>query len=82
MELDTVVKDGAVDLHVPLPFPEGAAIRVVIELKPPVSLSKISPDPRRAARLLAEIANMPEQNPGGFSGRDHDKVLYSREANP
>jgi len=82
MELDTVVKDGKLDLRGPLPFPDGAEVHVVIELKRDTPLSEVSPDPRRAARLLAEIARMPQQGPGGFSGEDHDDVLYSREAHP
>ncbi len=82
MELNTKVKNGTLELKTPLPFPEGAEVHVIIELKTSISLSDVSPDPREAARLLAEIASMPEQNPGGFSGRDHDRILYSREANP
>ena len=34
-------------------------------------------EPDEAIRLIREIAAMPVQSPDdGFSGRDHDKVLY------
>ena len=82
MEIDTVVKDGGLDLAVPLPYPEGTAVHVVIELKSQVLSSEEFPDPQEAARLLQEIAEMPRQGPGGFCNRDHDSVPYSREANP
>jgi hypothetical protein len=82
MELDTVIHDGKLAINTPLPFPEGTRVHVIIERERQIDLTKVAPDPRRAAQLLAEIAAMPQEGPGGFSGEDHDQVLYSREAHP
>jgi hypothetical protein len=35
------------------------------------------PDPEAARRLLEEVSAMPVQGPNdGFSGADHDRILY------
>jgi hypothetical protein len=44
-----------------------------------------APDPetqrKNLRRLLDEMANLPVNNPGdGFSGRDHDDILYGRRS--
>jgi predicted DNA-binding antitoxin AbrB/MazE fold protein len=35
---------------------------------------------RAPAEILAEIAALPQSDDRGFSGSDHDQVLYSRPA--
>jgi hypothetical protein len=40
-----------------------------------------SPDPDGSpAEILAEIAALPMENSEGFSGRDHDQILYGERA--
>ena len=36
------------------------------------------PECRRAREIMDRIAALPDENPGdGFSGADHDRVLYA-----
>lgn len=79
MELDTVVKDGQLDFATPLPFPDGAVVHVVIELKHPNAQSDVGPDPQRASRILAEIAAIPSTNSQLLHEEDIDSVLYGQD---
>jgi len=70
MTIDAIYEGGIFRPTRPVSLEEGTHVRVLLdeETQPP--------DPRRAAELLAEIAALPMEGPGGFSGSDHDKALY------
>jgi predicted DNA-binding antitoxin AbrB/MazE fold protein len=64
----------------PVQLPDGT--RVEVQLPTPAPLSELSPEElarQQAAieAMLAEVESLPFENPDdGFSGRDHDKILY------
>jgi len=70
MTIDAIYEGGVFKPTRPIRLKEGTHVRVLLEQHVQ------APDPRRAAQLLAEIASLPLEGPGGFSGRDHDQVLY------
>lgn len=60
-----------------LDLPEGKQVRLTVDPEDAANTLAPSPDPRRVAEILAEIAALPME-PGGkvFSGTDHDRILY------
>ena len=59
----------------PVTLAEGSRVELQIETPPAPN-----PDPQKLAQALAEIAALPLQSPNdGFSGADHDKLLYGGE---
>jgi len=76
MTIEAIYEDGVFKPTRPVSLVEGTHVRVMLEQE------LQAPDPQRAARLLAEIAALPMQGPGGFSGRDHDKILYGEGHGP
>lgn len=50
----------------------GEAVEVIL-------LDKADTDPRRSREILTELAKLPiEGNTNGFSGQDHDQILYPK----
>jgi predicted DNA-binding antitoxin AbrB/MazE fold protein len=69
-----VYENGVLRLREPLPLENGAAVDVVI-VTPQAANA-----PSNIAVALAQIAAMPmETDDRGFSGADHDRVLYGPE---
>jgi len=57
----------------PLPLAEGARVEVTVTDEASSSVAEIS----TVASLLRQIAALPmESSDAGFSGRDHDRILY------
>jgi predicted DNA-binding antitoxin AbrB/MazE fold protein len=55
----------------PIALPEGAEVALAVEYAEPTK------PPGDIAKALAAIAKLPmESDDAGFSGADHDKVLY------
>ncbi len=45
-----------------------------------ILLDKVDTGPQKSQKILAEIAALPmEGNTNGFSGEDHDQILYPKE---
>ncbi len=70
--IEAVYEQGVLKLSQPIPLAEGTRVEVIV-------LSGTSkPKDKTAAEILAAIAAMPiEGSSDGFSGRDHDRILYS-----
>ncbi len=64
----------------PVELAEGTPVVVQVpEATPPAELSPAELKQQQAAvkKMLAEIESLPIEEPDdGFSGRDHDKILY------
>jgi predicted DNA-binding antitoxin AbrB/MazE fold protein len=64
-----IYEDGVLRLVEPLPLENGAAVEVIVTM-PTTDI----------AAALAEIAAMPaEADDHGFSGADHDRILYGEK---
>ena len=75
--VEAVYQDGVLKPDSALPLPDGARVEIVVRS---ADLSEPVPDPREAARIMAEIAALPEEgDQTPFSGRDHDKILYGEK---
>ncbi len=81
MTLHGTIQSGVVVLDTAANLPDGTPVTVVVEqpvLPSPAEGERMTEEQRR--KLLAAldaIASLPYESPGdGFSGRDHDKVLY------
>ena len=58
----------------PLPLAEGSRVEVTVTDD---AASSRAADERRPNDLLREVAALPmESGDAGFSGRDHDRILY------
>lgn len=45
-----------------------------------ILLNKTDADPTRSRQILSEIASLPiESESNGFSGEDHDQILYPKK---
>jgi predicted DNA-binding antitoxin AbrB/MazE fold protein len=63
----------------PVELAEGTHVEVQVPVGPPAELSPEELARQAAAieEMLAEIESLPVEGPDdGFSGRDHDKILY------
>jgi predicted DNA-binding antitoxin AbrB/MazE fold protein len=63
----------------PVELAEGTHVEVQVPVEPPAELSPEELARQAAAieEMLAEIESLPVEGPDdGFSGRDHDKILY------
>lgn len=71
VEMEAIVEHGLLRPVEPLSIPEGT--RVSLTVRTPQA-------PRSLAEQLRRIAALPDEGPDdGFSGEDHDKVLYGPE---
>ena len=74
VRVDAVFEKGMFRPTAPVSLQDGAHVTLSFEAERPLG----SPQPLVAA--LAEIATMPAQGPNdGFSGVDHDRLLYGAE---
>jgi predicted DNA-binding antitoxin AbrB/MazE fold protein len=74
IHVDAVYEHGTFRPAGPVALQEGA--RVLLTIESAATLQS----PQRLIAALAEIAAMPAQSPDdGFSGADHDKLLYGAE---
>ena len=72
--VEAVYEQGVLRLIQPLTLAEGTHVEVIVITKEPAA------EVRTPADILATIAAMPMEAGGKeFSGRDHDKILYSEE---
>lgn len=76
MTIKAVYQNGVFRPLQPLEIKEGTEVEITVPKKP-----KTPPSPREAMDRLLKIADMPPEGPGGFSGEDHDKVLYGESPN-
>ena len=73
IRVEAIYENGVFRPLQPVTLPEGSRVEVVYEVEAPPH------DPKRLARALEEIAAMPSEGPDdGFSGADHDEVLYPK----
>jgi predicted DNA-binding antitoxin AbrB/MazE fold protein len=73
-QIEAVYEEGRLRPLEPLGLPEGARLSIIL-----VTREDAQPQ-RTPAETLAEIAALPlEGEADGFSGRDHDSVLYSQK---
>lgn len=67
----------------PVELAEGTPVVVQVpQTTPPAELSPEELEQQQTAikKMLAEIESLPIQEPDdGFSGRDHDKILYGKQ---
>jgi len=70
MTLEAVYEGGMLRLMQPIDLPEGTRVEItLVENK------------KTPADILAAIASLPlEGNKEEFSGRDHDKIIYSMKS--
>ncbi len=70
----------------PIDLADGTLVQVVVtsqSASPLAPTSKASSQKRTPAEILAEIAALPMQSTQeGFSGEDHDRILYGGEDGP
>ena len=71
IHVDAVFENGAFRPAAPATLEEGARVVLTIDSEQPLL------PPERVAAALAEIAALPTQSAAdGFSGVDHDELLY------
>jgi predicted DNA-binding antitoxin AbrB/MazE fold protein len=71
--LEAIYEQGILRLSQPIPLAEGTHVQVTIN-SPPVEF-----ETKSSSQILKDIAAMPLQGKQDeFSGRDHDKILYSQ----
>lgn len=74
-----VYEGGSLRLAAPRPIADGTEVDVTVTTAEPTHVG--TADARTAAQMLAEIAALPsEVVDDGFSGADHDAVLYGYDA--
>ncbi|HZK82870.1 MAG TPA: antitoxin family protein [Humisphaera sp.] len=74
IHVDATYERGTFRPAIPVTLEEGTHVVLTIETEAPLR------PPQRLVASLAEIAAMPAQSPeDGFSGADHDKILYGSE---
>ncbi len=79
--IKAVYEQGVLRLSRPIDLADGTRVDVIVIASHP-ALTPVIPDepgPRKKtpAEIMSEIAAMPmESSPDGFSGEDHDQVLY------
>jgi predicted DNA-binding antitoxin AbrB/MazE fold protein len=82
--IEAVYEQGVLRLSRPIDLADGTRVDVIVVASHP-ALTPVMPEepgPRKKtpAEILSEIAAMPmESSPDGFSGEDHDQVLYGRD---
>ena len=74
--IDAVYEQGVLRPSRPIDLAEGARVEIIVIARPSTS----TPGARTPAEVAARIAAMPmESSPEGFSGEDHDEILYGRD---
>ena len=69
--VEAIYEQGMLRLIQPLSLAEGTRVEIIVITREP------SAEGRTPADILAAIAALPMEAGGeGFSGRDHDKILY------
>jgi predicted DNA-binding antitoxin AbrB/MazE fold protein len=82
--IPAVFADGVFRPLAPVDLAEGTQVEVQVLQTVNAASAELSPEQlalQRAAieEMLAEIESLPIEEPDdGFSGRDHDKILYGR----
>jgi len=76
--IEAVYEQGVLRPDRPIDLAEGSRVEIIVlPAESRELVDKTQFDPRRAAKRIAEIAALPlESSPDGFSGEDHDQVLY------
>jgi predicted DNA-binding antitoxin AbrB/MazE fold protein len=71
--IQAIYEGGVFKPRDPVTLKEGAAVELTVRTEDPF----VPADPATVLRMVEEIASMPVQGPDdGFSGADHDKILY------
>jgi predicted DNA-binding antitoxin AbrB/MazE fold protein len=70
-----IYERGVLRLQEPIDLPDGTRVEVIV-------VSERGADARTPAAILAEIAALPIEGKGSFSGRDHDRILYGGQDAP
>jgi predicted DNA-binding antitoxin AbrB/MazE fold protein len=75
-QIEAVYEQGIFRPLHPVALSEGEVVEIIL-------LKRLSAESgKRLAEILAEIATLPEEAPkDGFSGADHDVVLYGAKPN-
>ena len=74
IHVDAIYEGGSFRPANPVTLEEGAQVVLTIETDLPLK------PPQQLVAGLAEVAAMPARGPDdGFSGADHDEILYGRE---
>ena len=75
--VEAVYEAGSLRLVTPLELPEGAHVQVTVTSGEDVSNLPLDNRAKISLEVLLAIASMPMENPDdGFSGADHDRILY------
>ena len=79
--IEAVYEQGVLRLSRPIDLADGTRVDIIVIAShpalPPELLDETGPRNKAAAEILSAIASMPmESSPDGFSGEDHDRVLY------
>jgi predicted DNA-binding antitoxin AbrB/MazE fold protein len=75
--IEAVYEGGVLRLKEPVALADGTIVEVTI------TTSELSGENKTPAEILSSIASLPMEGDGqGFSGRDHDKILYGEKPTP
>lgn len=79
--IEAVYEQGVLRLSRPIDLADGTRVDIIVIASHPALptelLDETGPWNKAAAEILSAIASMPmESSPDGFSGEDHDRVLY------
>ena len=75
--IEAIYERGVLRLKEPVALADGTIVEVTI------TTSELSVENRTPAQILSSIASLPmEGDVQGFSGRDHDKILYGEKTTP
>ena len=71
--IQAIYEGGVFKPREPVTLQEGAAVELTVRTDAPF----VPADPATILRMVEEIAALPVQSPDdGFSGADHDRILY------
>ena len=71
--IQAIYEGGVFKPREPVTLEEGAAVELTVRVEP----AFVAADPEKVLRFVQEIAAMPLKSPDdGFSGADHDRILY------
>jgi len=79
MTLQGKIHNGRVVFDNPVNLPEGTPVTVSVEPETIAISDRLTTEQiRQRKAMFDEITALPMEGPGGFSGADHDKVLYGK----